>query len=218
MNRHWDVIVVGARVAGAATAMLLARAGLRVLCLDRTRYGSDTVSTHALMRAGVLQLHRWGLLDDVVAAGTPPVRRTVFHYGQESVAVSIKPSGGVDALYAPRRTVLDALLVDAADRAGAVIEFGATVTGLHRDDTGRVAGVVVRDPRRGSTWIARAPFVIGADGRDSLVAREVEASPVSTGRHAGAFLYGYWANLPSDGYEWFYRPGVTAGAIPPTPA
>ena len=85
--------MVGARVAGAATAMLLARAGLRVLCVDRSRYGGDTLSTHALMRGGVLQLQRWGLLDAVVDAGTPPVRRTVFHYGDESVAVSIRPIG-----------------------------------------------------------------------------------------------------------------------------
>src|SRR6476661_72880 len=128
MSSRWDVIVVGARVAGAATAMLLARAGLRVLCVDRGRYGSDTISTHALMRGGVMLLQDWGLLPELVAAGTPPVRRTVFHYGDESVAVSIKPSAGVDALYAPRRTVIDALVVDAAERAGATVAFGSPVT------------------------------------------------------------------------------------------
>src|SRR5690606_40286485 len=68
--------------------------------------GSDTLSTHALMRAGVLQLSRWGVLDEVVR-GTPPVRRTLFHYYDEDpVTVSIRPSPGVPALYAPRRTVL----------------------------------------------------------------------------------------------------------------
>ena len=57
MNRNWDAIVVGARMAGAATALLLlARGGLRVLCVDRSRCGSDTLSTHALMRGGSLQL------------------------------------------------------------------------------------------------------------------------------------------------------------------
>ena len=61
-SRH-DVIVVGARAAGAATAMLLPRSGLDVLVLDRGRYGADTLSTHALMRGGVVQLHRWGLDD-----------------------------------------------------------------------------------------------------------------------------------------------------------
>ena len=112
-SRH-DVVVVGARAAGAATAMLLARSGLDVLVVDRSRYGADTLSTHALMRGGVIQLHRWGLLDEVVAAGTPAVRRTTFTYAGDEVTVTIKPSHGVDALYAPRRTVLDPILVDAA--------------------------------------------------------------------------------------------------------
>src|SRR5215211_8358862 len=110
----YDAVVVGARAAGAATAMLVARAGLRVLVVDRSRYGADTLSTHALMRGGVVQLHRWGLLDRIIEAGTPAVRRTTFRYGGDEVAVQIKPSHGVDALYAPRRTILDPVLVDAA--------------------------------------------------------------------------------------------------------
>src|SRR6266487_4156507 len=87
----YDVVIVGARCAGAATAMLLARRGLRVLAIDRGRYGSDTVSTHALMRAGVIQLSRWGVLDGIKAAGTPVIRSTSFHYGDEVVDVPIKP-------------------------------------------------------------------------------------------------------------------------------
>ena len=119
MNRY-DVVVVGGRVAGAATALLLARAGLRVALVERAAYGSDTVSTHALMRAGVLQLSRWGLLDRVVAAGTPPVRGPPSTTPAPSrCVVSIRPSPGVDALYAPRRRVLDPILVDAAAEAGA---------------------------------------------------------------------------------------------------
>ena len=78
-SQNYDVIVVGARAAGAATAMLLARRGLKVLALERGRYGTDTLSTNALMRAGVLQLHRWGLLDRIREAGTPPVRAAEFH-------------------------------------------------------------------------------------------------------------------------------------------
>src|SRR5690348_16736671 len=108
----YDVVVVGARLAGAATAHLLGRFGLRVLLVDRARYGADTMSTHALLRAGVLQLTRWGLLDRVVAAGTPAVRSTTFRYAGADVRVAIKSSHGVDALYAPRRTVLDPILVD----------------------------------------------------------------------------------------------------------
>ncbi len=214
MNRKWDVVIVGARVAGAATAMLLARAGLRVLCVDRSHHGADTLSTHALMRGGVLQLQKWGILDAIVAAGTPPVRHTVFHYGNERVAVSIKPSSGIDALYAPRRTVIDALLVDEAIRGGATIEFGTPVVGLSRDGDGRISGVILRDRRTGRIRTESAGLVVGADGRHSLVAREVLAPNSFAGRHAGAYLYGYWAGMPSDGYEWFYRPGLAAGAIP----
>ena len=110
--------------------------------------GSDTLSTHALMRGGVLQLSRWGVLDDVVAAGTPAIRRTVFHYPDgEDVDVAIRPRSGVDALYAPRRHLLDRLLVEAAEEAGVQVLHETTVTSLRRDGSGRVAGVV-GDPRR----------------------------------------------------------------------
>ena len=94
--------------------MLLARRGLRTLLLDRGAASFDPLATHALLRGGVVQLHRWGLLDDVIAAGTPPVRRSTFRYGDDVSVVSLRPSSGVDALYAPRRTVLDRLLVQAA--------------------------------------------------------------------------------------------------------
>lgn len=110
----FDALVIGARCAGAATAMLMARHGMRVLAVDRGAYGTDTLSTHALMRGGVLQLHRWGLLPRVAALDTPAVRSTLFQYGEEVVDVAIRPADGVDALYAPRRTVLDSMLVDAA--------------------------------------------------------------------------------------------------------
>ena len=109
---HYDAVVVGARVAGAATALRLARLGLRVIVLDRARRGDDTLSTHAFMRGGAALLQRWGLLDRVAAAGTPPVRQTRFHYPGDTSTVSIKPAAGVDALYAPRRTVLDTILID----------------------------------------------------------------------------------------------------------
>ncbi|MGX7678792.1 FAD-dependent oxidoreductase [Jatrophihabitans sp. DSM 45814] len=214
MNREWDVIIVGARVAGASTAMLLARAGLRVLCLDRSRPGSDTVSTHALMRAGVLQLQRWGLREALYEAATPRVQRTIFHYAEDTIAVSIKPSHGVESLLAPRRTVLDPLLVDHATRAGATFHWGSSVIGLHRDAAGNVAGVIVKDRRRPTSWVAQAPIVIGADGRNSTVAAHVAAAPVATGRYASSFVYGYWSGLPTAGYEWVYRPRLTAGVIP----
>ena len=210
---EFDVAIVGARVAGAATALLLARAGLKVVVLDRTTYGNDTLSTHALMRAGVMQLSRWGLLDDVIASGTPAVRRTTFFVGPDPLVISIKPAYGVDALYAPRRTVLDPMLVDAAAAAGADIRFGVTVSGLERGDDGRVTGLVGHDAG-GAPVHVRARLVVGADGPGSSVAEWVGAEALRRGRAAGAVAYGYWEGLDLAGYEWYFRPGVTAGAIP----
>jgi hypothetical protein len=114
-TQHYDVVIAGARCAGAATALLLARQGARVL-LDRSRYGTDTLSTHALMQGAVVQLHRWGLLPGMIEAGTPPVRSTTFHLPDTVATVHIKPKYGAEALYAPRRTVLDAILADACSR------------------------------------------------------------------------------------------------------
>src|SRR5262245_43742753 len=107
-----DVVVVGARCAGASTAMLLARGGARVLLVDKGAYGTDMLSTHALMRGAVLQLDHWGVLPEIVAAGTPAIHSTTFCYTESHVTVPIEPKHGVSALYAPRRTLLDRVLVD----------------------------------------------------------------------------------------------------------
>ena len=212
MNRY-DVVVVGGRVAGASTALLLARAGVKVALLDRGRHGSDTLSTHALMRAGVLQLSRWGVLEPVVAAGTPPVRRTTFHYEDgHSVRVSIRPSAGVDALYAPRRSLLDRVLVDAAADAGVHVLHETTVSGLVRDTGGRVAGV--RAERGGGSTSLAARLTVGADGIRSTVGRAAGAQVERQGRSAGAVLFRYVAGLATDGYEWAYGGQAAAGIIP----
>ena len=114
---RYDALVVGARAAGAATAMLLARAGLSVLAVDRPARGRHALSTHALMRGAVLQLHRWGLRargggDAAHPVGDLPLRRG-RHPDSHQAARRDRP------LYAPRRTVLDPLLVRAAAAAGA---------------------------------------------------------------------------------------------------
>ena len=213
-SHDYDVVIVGARCAGAATAMLLARRGLRVLAIDRGHYGSDTTSTHALMRAGVLQLSRWGVLDDIKAAGTPVIRSTSFHYGDEVVAVQIKPHKDVEGLYAPRRTVIDRLLVDAARKAGAEIVFETQLVDVVRAGSGRVCGVRLRDGREQERQVS-AELVIGADGVHSTVARLVAADSYRTGRHATGVIFTYWSDTGfDDAYHWYYNTGVSAGAIP----
>lgn len=164
-HESYNALVVGARCAGAATAMLLARKGWRVLVVDRGGYGTDTVSTHALMRGGVLQLHRWGLLPRLQQAGTPPIREASFHYGDEAVTVAIGSSNGVDALYAPRRSLLDRVLVDAAREAGATVWHGHTLVGLTTRSDGHICGGIVRDANGNAVQI-EADLVVGADGVD----------------------------------------------------
>jgi 2-polyprenyl-6-methoxyphenol hydroxylase-like FAD-dependent oxidoreductase len=210
-SHRYQVIVVGGRVAGAAVAMLLAERGVRVLVLERSARGHDTLSTHALMRGGVLQLARWGLLDSIVAAGTPPVRRTTFTVGGERTVISIKPSPPVDALYAPRRTLLDPLLADGATAAGAEFRHGCTVTGLLWRN-GRVVGV--RTATDGVVEELDAELVIGADGIRSTVAELTGAAVTRQGRYATACTYGYWSDLDTDGYEWVFRPDACSGIIP----
>jgi 2-polyprenyl-6-methoxyphenol hydroxylase-like FAD-dependent oxidoreductase len=78
----YDVIVVGARCAGSPSAMLLARHGYRVLLVDRTRFPSDTVSTHVVVPRGAERLRAWGLLDRVTATGCPPIHTYTFDFGR----------------------------------------------------------------------------------------------------------------------------------------
>ena len=214
MTGHDVVVVVGGRVAGASTALLLARAGVRVILLDRDRHGSDTLSTHGLMRGGVLQLSRWGVLPNVVAAGTPPIRQVIFRYADgKRDSVTVRTSPGVDALYAPRRYLLDQLLVDAAAAAGADVRHETIVTALLRDTVGRVVGVRTRN-RDGHSTDLSATLTIGADGIRSTVAQQVQAPVSEQGTTAGAVLYRYFHDLPAAGYEWAYGDHAATGFIP----
>ena len=210
---RYDVVIAGARCAGASTAMLLARRGLRVLVVDPAKRGSDTLSTHAMMRGAVLQLHRWGLLDAVRSSGTSAIRQTTFHYGDETIAIPIKERDGVGALYAPRRTVLDAVLVDAAMEAGAEIVHGHSVVDLIRDDRGRVRGARIAGADQQAIDV-EAAFVIGADGIRSRIARILGIGFDARSSHATASIYGYWEGLGLEGYHWYYDLGAAVGSIP----
>ncbi|HZD71824.1 MAG TPA: FAD-dependent monooxygenase, partial [Actinomycetes bacterium] len=131
-SRH-DVVIVGARVAGSATAMLLARLGHDVVVVDQASFPSDTLSTHSIARSGVVQLRRWGLLDEILDSGAPAIRQVTFNAGGASMSRTIKDQAGVDLVVAPRRYVLDTILATAAERAGADLRPGVTVTGVRRD-------------------------------------------------------------------------------------
>ena len=210
---HHDVVVVGARCAGAATARLLARAGHDVVMVDRSHPGRDTSSTHSLSRGGVVQLQRWGLLDDVVASGAPEIRSVAFHHDGESVRHAVKDRAGVDFVVAPRRYVLDALLADAAVAAGARLVTDTTVTGVLRDADGRVVGVTARDAD-GTPRELMARLVVGADGLRSSVARYAGAQVVERHDPTGACFYTYVGEVDWDGIQLHVEDGAFAGVFP----
>jgi flavin-dependent dehydrogenase len=212
IDARYDVVVVGARAAGAATAMLLARRGLSVLAIDRSAYGSDTLSTHSISIAGVHLLDRWGVLDSLRDAGTPVTRAVAFNYGDDHLRLDIPARGGVDGLYSPRRTLLDATLVDHAVAAGADIRHGVSMTAVTRDADGRVDGVEL--DVAGVRRRVAASWVIGADGMRSRVAAQVGARTTFEEKRGAADIYSYWTGLDDDLMENFYAPGRAAGIIP----
>jgi flavin-dependent dehydrogenase len=203
----YDVIVVGTRVAGSTTAMLLARGGLRVLALDQAGFPSDTVSSHQVQLPGIAALHRWCLLDRLRAAGTPPTRQVRFDSEGVAIEGSFTPHDGVDAMYSPRRTLLDKLLIDAAREAGAEVRERFRVTELVWRD-GRVAGV------RGPSGTELATLVIGADGKRSFTAEAVGARRYRQRPVRSFASYTYWAGLPVTAAEIYQRRSAAVAVFP----
>jgi 2-polyprenyl-6-methoxyphenol hydroxylase-like FAD-dependent oxidoreductase len=209
---QYDAIVVGARCAGSPTAMLLARKGYRVLLLDRARFPSDTISTHLVHPPGVAALQRWGLLARVVATGCPPISTYAFDFGPFTLS-GAPGTPEAPLAYAPRRTVLDALLVEAASAAGVEVREGFTVEALVVDN-GRVTGVRGHE-RGGRTVTESARVVVGADGRHSLVARSVRPEQYHEKPRLLAGYYSYWSGLPMAGrFETYVRPDRGFAAWP----
>lgn len=184
-----DVVVVGARCAGSATAMLLADRGHDVLVVDRASFPSDTLSTHAIVRPGMVQLRRWGLLPALLTSGAPPLTTVEFRTADSVTAKALRDRHGVDHLLAPRRIVLDDILQRAAQRAGARLQTGVAVEDVLHDATGRVVGVLARDAA-GLLHI-RARVVVGADGLASRVARSVGAPLTRLRPASGSAQYTY---------------------------
>lgn len=202
-TQSYDVIVVGARCAGSPTAMLLARQGYRVLLVDRATFPSDTVSTHVVQPLAVAALARWGLLDRLIATGCPPIHTYALDFGP----FTISGAPGAEAFpvaYCPRRTILDKLLVDAAAEAGAEVREGFSVEEILMED-GRVVGIKGRSAS-GTKVSERAEVIVGADGRNSLVAEAVRPERYNEKPPLLAGYYSYWSGLPMEGrFETYIR-------------
>jgi 2-polyprenyl-6-methoxyphenol hydroxylase-like FAD-dependent oxidoreductase len=208
----YDAIVVGARCGGAPTAMLLARAGRRVLLVDRATFPSDTLSGHAIQPSGIARLARWGLLDRVRATGTPFTPTVRFDAGPAVVEGIPAPAEGIADTVCIRRTVLDTLLVDAAGEAGAEVREAFTIKGLVFDE-GRVVGVRGRDIN-GRDFTEKSAVVIGADGVHSMVARSAGATGYHMRPAVTVNAYSYWSGLDVRAVELVARPGRFIVAVP----
>ncbi|MBM0275899.1 NAD(P)/FAD-dependent oxidoreductase [Micromonospora tarensis] len=194
----YDVIVVGARCAGSPTAMLLAREGFKVLLLDRAAFPSDSpVSTHLVHPPGIRRLRDWGLLDELHASGCPPIREYGLKTGSVDLMAPLPPDEDVDLAYAPRRVVLDQILVNAAVQAGAELRENVSVQELVTDQHGTVIGVRGQ-ARDGGPFTEHARLVIGADGTRSKVARLVDAPIYNTRPALLSSWWTYWDGLPVD--------------------
>lgn len=183
MNEHYDVIVVGGRVAGASLAAHVARRGMGVCVVERAEFPSDTLSTHLFQNLDGLE--RLGVMDALLATGAPPL--TEFRLQVDDV--DLTQDHPDLAMLNIRRRVLDPILLDNAAAAGADVALRTRVTGLLHDER-RVTGVRIEDAEGRPSEI-RARLVVGADGRNSTVGRLVGARRynVTNSERAGGVAY-----------------------------
>ncbi|WP_424186480.1 NAD(P)/FAD-dependent oxidoreductase [Actinokineospora sp. G85] len=202
-----DIIIVGARCAGAPTAMLFARAGYRVLLLDRATFPRDTLSTLYIHQPGIALLDRWGLRETLVESGAPPITSALHQVEDVVLRGCCAPVNGIRAAFAPRRLVLDQILLDAAVAAGVEFRQGHGVDEVLFDPAGRAVGV-----RCGAERLT-ARLVVGADGMRSRVAAAVGAEVEVSHPELTCVYYSFFAGVPA-GFEAYGGAGTWAGCVP----
>jgi flavin-dependent dehydrogenase len=221
MLTDYDVVIVGARVAGATLAALLGDAGVRVLLVDRATFPSPAISTHFIRGNGLVGiLERLNLLAPVLALGAPPLT-CQYRYMKGGTQPTVEPPqnpGPIGYCLSVRREPLDQLLVQRACATGQVdLAERTRVTELLWTEQ-RVTGV--RLATAAGVQSIRAKLVVGADGRYSLVARAVQA-PIEEEEPAHrALYYCYVRDFPSvhgrppDGPEFSRREDEVAYVFP----
>ncbi|MBX3208400.1 MAG: NAD(P)/FAD-dependent oxidoreductase [Labilithrix sp.] len=192
MGRELDVVVVGARCAGATFGAFAAQAGKRVLVVDADDMPSDQpLSTHFIGMYGMSILDELGV-GHRVRAVAPPVR--FIRNGVDDAVITIDfgdERGGACI----RRIDLDPMLVEEARARGAAVELKTSLVDVLRQD-GRVVGAVIE--RDGAREEVRARWVVGADGRHSKLASLVGAEEYLAYDAPRAAFWAYWRRP-----EWF---------------
>ncbi len=222
----FDVVVIGSGVAGAPTAMLLARAGHKVLLIDRHEFPRDALSTHFIWPRGVSYLSRWGLAEPILQQ-TPHFTTLEMNVEGISLRGSVPIAhlesrfrqlhgdsrGTTNSYCGPRRHFLDTFLQDEARKAGADVREGTTFTEPIVEE-GVVTGIHAVDSK-GKPISVRARLVIGADGMHSAFAKKIGARTTHSWELSTFAYWGYFSGIQRDELA-FYRKGRLGMAIFPT--
>lgn len=203
----YDAVIVGARCAGASLAMLLGRRGLKVLMLDAADFPSDKItSTHFIWQSGAACLHRWGLRDKLEATNCPSHDAYMLDLGGLELRGGVRTDNGGPAIsYAPRRHVLDNLLIDEARAAGVTFLDGCKVMSLEQDGD-RVTGLTYRD-KDGQVHSVDARIVVGADGISSTIAELAGAETYDYRPMSQKIFFSYFKSDAFPQVEFYSRPG-----------
>ncbi len=212
MQNNYDAIVIGARCAGSPTAMLLAKKGYKVLLVDKATFPSDTISTHIIWHKGVSLLRQWGLLESVLASNCVVMHEITCDFGPFAITGSPPPVNDTYQFIAPRRTVLDKILVDAAVRAGAEVRENCLVDEILME-ADCVTGIRSRT-KGGVHATDKARIVVGADGKNSLLARTVGAMEYHAKASLTCWYYTYWSGIPVENLVLYSQPNRAIAIIP----
>lgn len=217
MKTNYDVIIVGARVAGSALAYELSKAGYEVLLLDKSRFPSDILSTHNFFGNSVAMLREMGVLDRLLATGTPMYKRAVIQFEDAVIDGDFPEVNGERSCLCIRRSHLDHIMFDyASSQPGVDAIEGFRVTDVIREGE-TVCGIAGIGPR-GEDQQFRAKLVVGADGRKSTVRSLVNSPCLISVPTDYASYVGYYSNYIQEGerHVEMYKIGDHVSIVFPT--
>jgi len=217
MNRHYDVIVVGARVAGSSLAYELSKAGYDVLLVDKSSFPSDILSTHNFFGNSVAMLREMGVLERLLQTGTPLYKRAVVQFEDAVIDGEFPEVDGETECLCIRQTHLDHILFEHASSQARVTSIeGFRVTDVIREGN-TVTGISgVR--RSGEKEHFSAKLVVGADGRNSTLRGLVNAECKMAVPTDFASYVAYFADFVQDGdlHAELYKIGDKMSIVFPT--